>query len=156
MGKYDKFKDFLPTYKEGLQNLKKEFGELEGDALLEKYQELKARKKALETTLKEADQEFTAITEVVVEKMEEGNLTQIKHSKLGTFSTRTNVYVSQKDKEKLFEWLRKNQYGDLIKEQVNAKVLGGLFAEILKDSSLPENAGVEVFLKSAITNTTIK
>lgn len=156
MGKYDKFKGMLPTYKEALADLKKEYSQLSEQELLSEFAEVKSRKKALETTLQEAERELTAITEVLVEEMEGKDLTQIKHSKLGTFSTRTKVYVQQKDVTKLKKWLRDNQYGDIIKEQVNHNVLNALMTDILTNGSLPNDAGIEVFLKSSITNTPIK
>lgn len=156
MGKYDKFKGMIPTYKAAVFDLKKEFSGLSETELLEKFSELKDHKRALEASLKEVEKELTAVTEVLVEEMEGRELTQLKHSRLGLFSTRTKVYVQQKDLTALKKWLRENEYGDIIKEQVNHNVLNSLMIDILSHGSLPNDAGINVFLKSGITNTPIK
>lgn len=156
MGKYDKFKGLIPTFKEALADLKREYAEYDESALLAKFTELKEEKKEITEQLKEIERELTAITEVLVEEMEARDLTQLKNSKLGTFSVRTNIFVTQKDKSKLLKWLKRNGYEDLIKDHVNPKVLNSLFSEMLVSGSLPNDAGVEVFLKSNITNTSIK
>ncbi len=156
MGKYDKLRGLVPSYKEALSELKKQYADFDDTDLLQKFSELKSQKQTLDLRTQLLEKDLAAVTELLIEKMEAKNLTQLKNSKLGTFSLRTNVYVTQKDKERLFTWLRENDYGDVIKEQVNPKVLNSLFADILSNSSLPDDAGVDVFLKHNITNIPIK
>lgn len=153
MGKYDKLKGLVPTYKEALSDLKKEYSEKTEDELLEEFSKTKEQKKDLEKTLKDVDRKLTAIEETLVEVFEARNITNVTSSKFGVFAVRTKVYVHQKDKEALHTWLKENKYEDLIKPQVNAQVLNALFTDILSNSSLPEHAGVQVFLKSSISNT---
>ncbi len=156
MGKFDKYKGVVPSYKQAVADIKDTFkGKPEGE-LLDDFSELKGEKKKRVEDLKETEKTLTAITEVLVEDMEERELTQLKNSRLGLFSVRTKVYVTVNDKQKLFQWLRDNDYGDLIKEEIHHQTLNELFSEILTNGSLPEDAGVSVFLKSNITNTPIK
>ena len=153
MGKYDKFKGTVPTYKEALEDLKKLYVEKTDNELLEAFSKAKNQKKRLEKIMKELDRKLTAIEETLVEALEAKDITNLTSTTHGAFAVRTRVFVHQKDKEKLHKWLREHKYGDLIKPQVNAQVLNALFSDILSNSSLPENAGVQVFLKSSISNT---
>ena len=156
MGKYDQFRGKIPTFKEALADLKAKYSDFEQKQLLEKFSELKEKKKNLDQQLKDVDRELIAVMEVLVEQFEAEDITQVKSGTLGTFSRRTKVYVNQKDKEKLKRWLRENNYGDIIKEQVNPQVLNALMTDILSSGSLPEDAGIEVFLKESIANTQTK
>lgn len=152
MGKYDKFKEILPTYKEALEEITKEYAHLTQTQLLEKFTELKNKREEIKDQLKEIEKEFTAVTELLVDRFEAESISHIKNSDLGSFNTRTSVFVNLTDKDKLHEWLRENNYGDVIKEGVHPKVLNSLFTDILESSSLPEDAGVQVFLKTGITH----
>lgn len=151
MGKYSKLKNLVPTYKEALEDLKRMYVNAEQNELMEMLSQVKEEKKRLEKELKEVNQRITAIEEVLIELMESQDITQIKNSSLGTFSIKTQVFVSPRDKEAMYRWLRANGHGSIIKESVHNKALNSLFSEILQEESIPEEAGVNVFLKSSIS-----
>lgn len=153
MGKYSKYKEQVPTYKEALEDEKKKLRHKTRDDLLELFTQLKEEKNKKEKELKVIDQKLTAASERLVEILEEENLTSIKHSKLGTFTIKDRVFAQQVDKNKLFKWLREQGYETLIKEDVNSNSLNSVMGDILSNGeSLPKDAGVKLFFKSSISN----
>ena len=152
MGKYDRLKGVVPTHREATDDARQRYQKWSIEQLMEKFLELKNKKEALKDQLSEIEPDLAALTEIFLETLEEKDLTSLKSTKFGTFSTRESVYVSVKDRDVLHAWLRDNNYGDMIKEQVHPTALNSLFSEILLTEGLPKDSGVEFFIKPKIAH----
>ncbi|WP_308415401.1 gp33 family protein [Sporanaerobium hydrogeniformans] len=120
-----------------------------------KLKNLKDRKAELEEITKEVSAEIESAEQELLSIMTEDEIPKFVHA--GTsFSMTNKVFASARadKKDELFEALRENGLGDLIKEQVNAQSLRSAVIEQMEDNDdeLPKwlDGLVNVFEKPVI------
>ena len=106
-----------------------------------KLKALKDKKVELEAMTKENNQEIEKAEQELLEIMTEDEMPKFVH--MGTsFSMSNKIFASAKadKKEELMQALKDNDYGDLVKEQVNAQSLRSAVIEMMKenDEEVPE------------------
>lgn len=69
---------------------------------------------------------------IIPEKMDEQDITNITIEGVGRLGLTSDVYASIDDQEKAFTWLRENRRGDIIKETINSSSLKATIKEIIK------------------------
>jgi hypothetical protein len=110
--------------------------------LLDRYHGLKDRKTALEDELKAINAAVETVNDVLVDKFVESETTKV--SKGGfTYHMNTRLFASPKEgcKAELYDWLKVNGYGDLVKETVYAQTLSSQVKEWKEvDGAIPEGA----------------
>jgi len=70
---------------------------------------------------------------IIPEKMDEQDITNITIEGVGRLGLTSDVYASIDDQEKAFIWLRENRRGDIIKETINSSSLKATIKEIIKN-----------------------
>jgi hypothetical protein len=70
---------------------------------------------------------------IIPEKMDEQDITNITIEGVGRLGLTSDVYASIDDQEKAFTWLRENRRGDIIKETINSSSLKATIKEIIKN-----------------------
>jgi predicted transcriptional regulator len=111
--------------------------------LIDQYHALRTRKDELKKQLESVTAEVETANDELVTKMVESETKSV--SKGGyTYSLNPRSFARAKDgcKEKLFAWLKRHSYGDIITKTVNANTLSSLFKEIkeAKDIKLLKSA----------------
>ena len=106
-----------------------------------KLKALKDKKVELEAMTKETNQEIEKAEQELLEIMTEDEMPKFVH--MGTsFSISNKIFASAKadKKEELMQALKDNDYGDLVKEQVNAQSLRSAVIEMMEenDEEVPE------------------
>ena len=110
--------------------------------LADALQEKKQLKATLEDQLSAVNEEIAKIDRELSDAMAEAECPKFTHSG-STFYLSTKLYASPKAgmKEELIEALKKNGYGDLVSETVNANTLSsfckGLLSECVSEEQLP-------------------
>jgi hypothetical protein len=97
--------------------------------------------------VQEVMKQFVALTEImnkhiIPEAFERDNITTLTTSEGDRVTTTTKVFASilAENREEAYEWLRNNDYGDVIKETVNASTLSSLAGELLAENKeLPDD-----------------
>ncbi len=123
--------------------------------LADKLKELKDKKKVLQNELKDLEAEIELTDYKLSEIMAENEMQNFTRSKVMFYlktSTRASAVSGQK--EKLYESLKNNGYGDLVYETVNANSLSAFVKEEITENAdkLPDwLAGlVNVFEKTNV------
>ena len=88
-----------------------------------------------------------AISQVMVDKMEDADATSQSFGPLGTFYLKDTPYPSVEDRAALVKWMKKNKMEDIL--TVNYKTLEGIVNErLIEGKTVP--AGVKVFMKTTL------
>ena len=123
--------------------------------LADKLRDLRVQKKNLEARVKDLNEQ--------IEHTEQGLVGEMVNVELQNFSRAgqmfylsTKIYASAvaDRKPELFSWLKKNGYGDMVQEQVNAMTLAAWVREqVGEDDELPKGVGelVNVFHKQTVS-----
>lgn len=103
---------------------------------------LKTQKDKLEDQLKAVNEQIKTIAEVDLPKaMEDADIESFKVEKVGTVFLQNKLYTSvlADDREKLYEWLKKEGHGDLIKPWVFPQTLTAFAKEqLVEGNPLPD------------------
>lgn len=160
-GKWTKYRGKLPklpvqsddpTYGEKVDQRKAELLDRSDEALAQQLVEMKDEVAAIEARVKDLGATREAINQILVSRWEEKGQEKVTFT-FGTFSIGDEPYPSVKDEAKLFEWLKKQKLGDLIKKTVNWQTLKAAVKEQLEDGKpVPtvEDSGMSLFLKQII------
>jgi len=109
--------------------------------LADRYKELKEEKDALQGKLKELNKQLEKTNDELTAEMVDNELQNFQRGDR-TFYLQTKLHAHDlKDKrDQLYEVLRKEGYGDLIKETVNPKTLESFVREQIEENEgdLPE------------------
>lgn len=99
------------------------------------------QKKELEDCVKALNAEIDALDAKLVQAMIDQETQSFNRAgKLFYIKTVTRASAKAGEQERLYQWLKDNGYGDLVKETVNAQTLTGFAKELLDDNNdqLPE------------------
>jgi methionine synthase II (cobalamin-independent) len=117
--------------------------------MLDQFRALKERKKELETTLEEVNGKIEIANDELVKKFVESETEKVTKGGF-TYSMGKRIFASPADgcKEKLYRWLKRHGYRDLVKETVNAQTLTSQVKEWKEaDPTLSEIGAAKNYLK---------
>ncbi|MED1801821.1 hypothetical protein [Brevibacillus porteri] len=107
-------------------------------ALADQLVALRERKEQLKAQTENNNAEIERTERELLEQMQENDLQNFKRSGK-QFICSTKVWASAVDKDKVYDWMKNNGYGDLVKETVNANSFNSLVKELLdQDGFVPE------------------
>ena len=122
--------------------------------LADKFSDLKVMKKGLEVEQKNNNWELEQVGEELVQAMLEEEMANfVRSGQMFYLSTKIFANADKTRKSELFEWLKKNDYGDMVQETVNANTLAAFVREILDEQEkLPEQLDqlVNVYEKTLV------
>lgn len=108
--------------------------------LADQLRALREQKKDLEERVKVLNAEIDALDAKLVQAMIDQETQSFNRSgKLFYLKTVTRASAKAGEQERLYQWLKDNGYGDLVKETVNAQTLTGFAKELMEenDDELP-------------------
>jgi hypothetical protein len=109
----------------------------------------KDKKEDLENQLEELKKGMDDFNTEFVELMEVNELKKFTIDKVGTVYIEPDIYPTVLDKPLFHKWLRANNFGDLIKEEVHYQTMKAFLKEQLESKNkLPE--GIKIFPKSQV------
>jgi len=120
----------------------------------DRLQALKEQKRQLESEIKEVNTQIEEVETKLAELMLEKEIQNFTRNGQ-MFYLNTKIYASAvpERKEELFTWLKKNGYGDMVYETVNANSLAAFVREQIEEADeLPEGLAelVNVFEKTTV------
>lgn len=162
MGKWSKYKEKFGSHREAVAELKTEYMEAASEEKSPKKQlaaELRAlyqRKEGLDDATKENGGRIEAISELLVEMMEDVDELKFEYDDIGEFKMDDDIKVSVFDKPLLHKYLKKHRQGVLIIPEVHHARLSSYIKELLEtkgDEFKPEEAGIKLWVKSKVKPT---
>ena len=123
--------------------------------LADQLRALREQKKNLEERVKALNAEIDALDAKLVQAMIDQETQSFNRSgKLFYLKTVTRASAKAGEQERLYQWLKDNGYGDLVKETVNAQTLTGFAKELMEenDDELPGDLAdmVNIFEKQTV------
>lgn len=107
-------------------------------ALADRLVALRERKEELKAKTEENNAEIDRVERELLEQMQVNELQNFKRSGK-QFICSSKVWASAVDKDKVYAWMKENDYGDLVKETVNANSFNSLVKEWLdQDGFVPD------------------
>jgi hypothetical protein len=106
--------------------------------LLQKFHDLKAKKKETEDALKDLTSKLSELDKEIQEHFIEEGTTQMRVEGMGLFTLTETVRANAADKDKLFKHLRGLGHDSLIKENVNAQTLSAWARTCLEEGATDE------------------
>lgn len=113
--------------------------------LCSEYHALKEKKEQIQSDLEKINQEISEKNKELLDYWKNEGLSNVKFDGLGTFYLNKDVRASVTDQDSLFEYLRDNDHGNIIKETVNAKTLSAWAKESGMSNEALDNIGVKVY-----------
>jgi hypothetical protein len=119
----------------------------------EAYDEVRQEKEALEHAVGELNVQLEALTQLLVERLEDAGLTSIKLETGGSFLLMDTPYASVKDKQKCREWFEQHDQRELL--NVHTSTLNAFIKSRLETGEDPDaieqELGVKIFMKTGLT-----
>lgn len=164
MGKWTRFKEQFSSHREAVEELKREAlektkGEKQKKELAKLLRMYDEKRDELEELLKENAARQLAVSELLVEMMEDADEDKLVFSDIGTFSMVDDIYVNVFDEAMLHKYLKRHRQGALIKPTVHHKRLQSYIKELIAtkgEEFQPEKVGVKIFIKSKVKPEKIK
>lgn len=162
MGKWSEFKEKFGSHRGAVHELKTEFFEQASGKkkdlakLLRGFHE---RKEELEEETKEIGAKIEAVSELLVEMMEDAEEDKLSYTDIGGFKMSDNIYVNVFDEDLLHRYLKRHRQGALIQPKVHHKRLESHVKALLstKGSDFePEKAGLKLHVKSKVVPEKLK
>jgi predicted acyl esterase len=161
-GKWSAYKDTLPrldgndpSYQERVNERKQAFsvdprtqGKPSLGLLGDWYNQKRLEKDALNEQLSDVNLELEALTQILVDKLEETGLTQVRLTDGSTLSLKDEPYTKVTDRETFVAWIKSQGLDALL--SVNYMSANSLVKERLMAGE-PAPDGVDVFLKTSLT-----
>ncbi|MBS3969645.1 MAG: hypothetical protein KGZ94_05965 [Clostridia bacterium] len=109
--------------------------------LADRLKQLKNRKKALEGELKSNNAEMEAVGDELSQAMLDEEMANfVRGGQMFYLTTKIFASADKERKQELFQWLKQNDYGDMVQETVNANTLAAFVREILNENDrLPDD-----------------
>ena len=142
-----------PDWQEKVTVSKKSYLKLDTVELGREFASFKTQKSNLEANIKELHTELEALSQMIVERLEAGDMEAIELADGIKVGIKDEPYVSIDDKEKFYAWIKKTKQTKLL--TINFQTLNGMTKEMLiAGKSNPP--GTKVFLKTSAKVTGIK
>lgn len=157
MGKYSKLRGKLPAFEEDASyqarvNDAKQYllaaENLEAanvNKLAALFAARKAMKDAHEETISELNVEIEALSQLLVEALEDQNIQKVELASGAVYFLQDTPYPSVKDRDALLDWVKKQKMNSLL--TIHYQTLKALTSERLVAGQAPP-PGVEVYLKT--------
>lgn len=111
--------------------------------------EIYDKKKRLEREFNKAKTEYTAVSEVLLDKWKEKQTTGCRRDDIGMLSRSDEVYARIANMREFKEWAAANGLANMVQETVNAQSLSSTVKQLMLDGEeIPE--GISVFTKSKV------
>lgn len=151
-GKAWNLKEQEPERFQQIQNAKEEFLHLETlDKKAKQFLKIKKHKEQLEEKLSAVNLRIEGISALMLEQLEEDELSSVRLPSGVTVFKRHEVYPKVLDKAELFQWIKRTKQVSLL--SVHHQTLKGLCRERLENGeSLP--TGVDAFIKTSLGHRT--
>ncbi|MBS3970524.1 MAG: hypothetical protein KGZ94_10490 [Clostridia bacterium] len=109
--------------------------------LADRLKQLKNRKKTLEGELKSNNAEMEAVGDELSQAMLDEEMANfVRGGQMFYLTTKLYANADKERKQELFQWLKKNDYGDMVQETVNANTLAAFVRELLNENDrLPDD-----------------
>jgi hypothetical protein len=117
------------------------------------YDQVRAEKDIAEKAISEMNVQLEALTQLLVERLEDLSLTSIKLETGGSFLVTDTPYASITDKQRCREWFEAHDQRELLNPHhstLNALIKGRLEAGDDPDA-IAQELGVKIFMKTGLT-----
>lgn len=105
--------------------------------------------KSLKAQKAQADQEYLAASEVLLERWSDDGTQSVQRQHLGQLVRADDVRASIKDMDAFKEWAAEHGLGDLVQETVHANTLSSAMKTLLQEGAdIPES--VSLFIQSRV------
>ena len=159
MGRWTELKKTLPpmpadaAYQAKVDEVK---GALTDKALMKlasAYDQVRAEKEIAEKAISEMNVQLEALTQLLVERLEDLGLTSIKLETGGSFLVTDTPYASVKDKQRCREWFEAHDQRELLNP--HSSTLNALVKSRLESGEDPDaieqELGVKIFMKTGLS-----
>lgn len=123
--------------------------------LADQLKALKDAKKAMEAEIKELNQEIQDVEYQLIHHMADAEMSKFDRSGYVFYSTkRIHAGVKAGCKPNVIDWLKSSEYGDMVKEDVNARTLEAWVKEYVdQNEQLPDEISdyINMFEKQTIS-----
>jgi hypothetical protein len=155
MGKWTRLKERfdreVSSHVEKVQTAKKDYVESSDRVLAELYRGILAEIDQLDVQLNELKIKKEAIAETLIQRWEDHDQLGARFDGIGNFTIVDDIYPKTVDQVKLFDWLRKEGAGGLIKETVHNKSLASFVKEYLEmDRAIPSDDTIKCYFKRSL------
>lgn len=158
-------KELSPEQKAKFTALMKKYRKESYKNLAIRMQQLATLKAEAEDEAKEHNAELDLIRLIIVpERFADDEITSLKIDGVGRLGLTSDMHcnVKKDDKEGFFNWMRENEFGDLIKEDINSSSLKALIKELGKSEDdsdqekyekIQDYVKVHPFMRASVTKT---
>ena len=102
--------------------------------LADRLKQLKNQKKVLEGELKSNNAEMEAVGDELSQAMLDEEMANfVRSGQMFYLTTKLYANADKDRKQELFQWLKQNDYGDMVQESVNANTLAAFVRELLDE-----------------------
>lgn len=152
MGKWTHLLDEYPERKLALKQLKDRCLELSMEDLEKEVAKHHKRTKALKAEKAQAEQEYVAASEVLLERWREDGTQSIKRDHLGLLVRHDDVRARVTDMRQFSRWAKKNDLHGIIQATVNANTLSSTVKTLLQEGvEIPDC--ISLFIQSRVNVT---
>jgi len=153
MGKYAHLKDVLDplpqdqTWQQRINTVKPRFNGKGLGLLGEAYNKARERKEKLEDDLGDVNTELEALSQMILSKMEEDNLSLVRLDDGSTLYINDKPYCRVDNQVKFLTWIRTSKKEDLL--SVHYQRMNSLVSEMLLEGQEPP-PGIKAFIKTSL------
>jgi hypothetical protein len=144
-GKLPKFEN-PPAWQEKVMVAKKVYAALDTTDLGREFASFKVSKAALEENIKLLNTELEAMSQLIVERLETGELEAIELANGIKVGIRDEPYTSIDDQKKFYAWIKKTKQTGLLK--INFQTLNAMTKEMII-AGKKNPPGTKVFMKTS-------
>ena len=142
-----------PAWQEKVTKVKGNYLSLDTKDLGQSFADFKSRKRILEDKIKEMNTELEALSQLIVERLETGDLQSIELANGIKVGIKDEPYASIDDQEKFYDWIKKTKQTGLLK--INFQTLNAMTKDMII-SGKKNPPGTKVFIKTSAKVTGIK
>jgi len=144
-GKLPKFKN-PPAWQEKVNDAKTLYVKLDTTDLGREFANFKVRKSTLEANIKDINTELEALSQLIVDRLEDGELEAIELANGIKVAIKDEPYASIDDRKKFYDWIKKTKQSGLLK--INFQTLNAITKEMLI-AGKKNPPGTKIFMKTS-------
>lgn len=142
-----------PAWEEKVSEAKQNYLKLDTTELGREFANFKVQKSNLEANIKSINTELEALSQLLVERLETGDLEAIELANGIKVGIRDEPYTSIDDQKKFYAWIKKTRQTNLLK--INFQTLNAMVKDMII-SGKKNPPGTKVFMKTSAKVTGIK
>lgn len=151
-GKLEPFQN-PPAWQQKVMEVKAGYISLDTKDLGTEFASLKARKSTLEHEIKSINTDLEALSQLIVERLEDGDLEGIELANGIKVGIKDEPYASIDDQKKFYDWIKKTKQSKLLK--INFQTLNAIVKDLII-SGKKNPPGTKVFMKTSAKVTGLK